>query len=598
MEFTSIEHAKAIAYAVSQIKKERMQPRFNDEKFPAQNKFVDDTSPLQAAQCSRRAGKSMGVGKKQLKECFKFPGSDQLYIGLTFATVRNIMWKPIFTKLNTDLNLGGKPNESRLEINFPNGSAIKMVGADADPKQMEKFLGGSYRSCVIDEAGSFRQNLHTMVYEMLMPAVADWNGWIALTGTPTELTRGLFFDVTNGKYNGWSVHKWNTYDNPYMADKWDRQIELLKKDNPRVEETPFFKRMYLNQWVIDDSSLCYKYDWERNDIAKIPHNDPMIHVLGIDLGFTDPTAFAVLAYGEYDPNCYIIHTHKKAGMIISDVADRITYYIQKYNPVAMVIDNASKQAVEELRQKFSLPLIAAEKQGKPEFIEIMNSDFIMGTIKLLPETEELKKEYGGLIWDKDKLPRRKEHPNCENHICFTAGTKIRTPKGLVNIETLKVGDLVNTRAGAKRIKHAITRKERVIKLTLSNGVEIECTEDHPFFSDGQWVKAKDLKETDRLYSWKFYTWANTIPVHFIHRTEITYYPVDVFNITVDEQHEYFANDILVSNCDAALYAFRFCQQYRHEKRAKPSSEEERIDAWFEDQAEDLNKSDQTEYWER
>lgn len=467
MQFKNVAHAKAIAYAVSQITRKNSPPKFTDENFPAQNKFVLDDSPLQAAQCSRRAGKSMGVGKKQLKECFRHPGSSQLYVGLTFATVRNIMWKPIFNKINTDLNLGGKPNESRLEINFPNGSDIKLVGADADPKQMEKFLGGAYRSCVIDEAGSFRQDLNTMVYEMLLPAVSDWNGWIALTGTPTEITNGLFFDVTNGKQQGWSVHKWTTYDNPYMVTKWARQVELLRKDNPRVEETPFFRRMYMNEWVVDNSSLCYKYDYTRNDIAKIPHNDPMVHVLGIDLGFNDPTAFSVLAYGEYDPTCYIVHTHKKSGMIISDVAERINYYIKKYNPVAMVIDNASKQAVEELRQKFSLPLIPAEKQGKAEFIEIMNSDFILGNIKLLPDAEELKKEYGGLIWDKDKLPKRVEHPNCQNHIC-----------------------------------------------------------------------------------------------------------------------------------DSSLYAYRYCYQYRHDKKPEKTSEEERIDAWFEDQAENLENEDAKEYWER
>lgn len=29
---------------------------------------------------------------------------------------------------------------------------------------------------------------------------------------------------------------------------------------------------------------------------------------------------------------------------------------------------------------------------------------------------------------------------------------------------------------------------------------------------------------------------------------------DVYNLTVDEHHEYFAHGVLVSNCDAARYA--------------------------------------------
>jgi hypothetical protein len=35
----------------------------------------------------------------------------------------------------------------------------------------------------------------------------------------------------------------------------------------------------------------------------------------------------------------------------------------------------------------------------------------------------------------------------------------------------------------------------------------------------------------------------------------------VFNITVDGEHEYFASGVLVSNCDAALYAYRHLTHY-------------------------------------
>jgi len=469
LKFLNLEHAKALA---DEFRKEieRRHSKgvsFDDSSFPKQSAFIKDDNTLQAVQCSRRAGKSFGIAKKQLKECLRFPGSAQLYIGLTLGTARNIMWNPILKKINADLNLGARFNEARLEVLFPNGSEVKLGGADADAAQMEKFLGGSYRSCVIDEAGSFRQDLTQMVYEMLLPAVADWDGWIALTGTPTEITRGLFYDVSNNPPDGWTLHKWNTYENPYMKDKWAKQVEMLKKTNPRIEETPAFRRMYLNEWVIDHDSLCYKYDYRRNDIEELPHKDPLTYVLGVDLGFNDASAFTVMGYGEYDPSCYVVDTYKRSGMIISEVADRIKHIMKKYDPVAIVIDNASKQAVEELKQKFTIPLIAAEKQGKAEFIEIMNSDFILGNIKLLPNTEALKDEYGGLIWDKDKLPKRLEHPSCENHLA-----------------------------------------------------------------------------------------------------------------------------------DSTLYAFRYCYQYRHEKRPEVPTEEDKIDAWFDEQAELMEEDDNKEWWEK
>lgn len=36
----------------------------------------------------------------------------------------------------------------------------------------------------------------------------------------------------------------------------------------------------------------------------------------------------------------------------------------------------------------------------------------------------------------------------------------------------------------------------------------------------------------------------------------------VYNLTVEGEHEYFANGILVANCDAALYSHRHSYQYR------------------------------------
>lgn len=425
LEFSSEQHAKLVALQVARAQAERAKKnkrmiKWTDDRFPKQNAFINDQSTLIAAQCPRRSGKSEGLGRKQLGECFNFPGSNQLYIGLTLASARAIMWEPIVKRLNEEMKLGGKPNESRLEMKFEHAPGVVsqyvLFGADASAREIDKKLGGKYRSIVIDEAAFFKQDLNDMVYEKLLPCVADFDGWIALASTTSEYTRGLFYDVTNHVEPGWSIHKWTGEDNPYMREKLAKQIAMLKKNKPRIEETPAFRRMYLNEWVIDHDSFCYKYDRERNDCEELPGADEMVNVLGIDLGFNDPTAFALLSYSEYDPCAYIRHAYKRSAMIISEVAERIAWYIEKFNPTACVIDNASKQAVEELKQKFSLPLIAAEKTGKAEFIEIMNSDFILGNIKLLPDAEPLKKEYGQLIWDKDKLPKKVEHPGCENHI--------------------------------------------------------------------------------------------------------------------------------------------------------------------------------------
>ncbi|MGA1553991.1 MAG: hypothetical protein ACO35I_08160, partial [Burkholderiaceae bacterium] len=71
MKFLNLEHAKALA---DEFRKEieRRHSKgvsFDDSSFPKQSAFIKDDNTLQAVQCSRRAGKSFGIAKKQLKEC-------------------------------------------------------------------------------------------------------------------------------------------------------------------------------------------------------------------------------------------------------------------------------------------------------------------------------------------------------------------------------------------------------------------------------------------------------------------------------------------------------------------------------------------------
>jgi len=77
--------------------------------------------------------------------------------------------------------------------------------------------------------------------------------------------------------------------------------------------------------------------------------------------------------------------------------------------------------------------------------------------------------------------------------CFVAGTQVETPDGGRNIEDLNVGDPVLTSIGVKRIRTVICNtSEKLVNVRLSNGKELTCTEEHPFFTDIGWVSAKDI----------------------------------------------------------------------------------------------------------
>ena len=62
---------------------------------------------------------------------------------------------------------------------------------------------------------------------------------------------GVGIDITTGKEGGWSVHEWTASQNPFMKKKILKIMDRTLKTNPNANQLPSFRRMYLNEWVID-----------------------------------------------------------------------------------------------------------------------------------------------------------------------------------------------------------------------------------------------------------------------------------------------------------------------------------------------------------
>ena len=406
--------AKAILKELN--KRKGLQPNWFTPDFTAQNDFIQDDAKLKAVQCTRRAGKSYGAGLYAFKEAFENPGVSVAIIGLTRDSIKRIFMKDILQTINDQLRLNATPNKSDLTWTLPNGSVIYLLGIDNNTEDMNKLLGQKLKLAIVDEAAFYRIDLEKLVYEILKPAMVDYDGTIALISTTSHLTSSLYYDITNGRKKGWSVHKWTAHDNPFISEAWDKEIELLKENEPGIENVPHFQRMYMNKWVIDQDALVYRYK-PGNKLDALP-KAKYRYVLGIDLGYNDATAMVVCAYSDHDPNLYIVETFQQSEMIISEVAEKIQELNKKYSFNRMIVDNASKQAVEEMKKRYSLPLMPAEKTGKRDFIELLNADLILNKVKVLPDATEIIDEWSKHCWDERKLAQGKyeEHPSTDNHL--------------------------------------------------------------------------------------------------------------------------------------------------------------------------------------
>jgi hypothetical protein len=392
--------------------------------FDKQIKFIEDPHRLKCAFTTRRGAKSYADGIYLLKEAYETAGINCLYLGLTRLSAKGIIWKDVLKHIGSRCELGIKFHETELTATTENGSIIYCAGVDVDENERKKLFGRKYKLVVIDEAALFGIDLRDLVYVVLRPALADLRGTIVLSGMASNITRGLFYDITVGKEKGWSLHQWSAYDNPYMVKQWQEELNFINTHQPDLMQTARFRQAYLNEWVVDEEKLVYKFVEDKNTFLDLPHasTSGWTYILGVDTGWEDDNAFVLSAFHENLPELYIVKTFNKAKMTFDQVVEKINEFMADsvHSPSKVIIDGANKQGVESMRVRSAIPFEYADKRDKVSFIEILNGDFVQGKIKIHESCQALISELKALIWQTDgeiiKQPK-KEEPRLPNHLC-------------------------------------------------------------------------------------------------------------------------------------------------------------------------------------
>lgn len=339
-----------------------------------------------------------------------------MYIALT-RNIARVQCYQLLKDLDRDFKLNIEFNDTYLEAKFPNESIIYCTGADVDRRALEKIRGNQFDLVVIDESQSFRNNLEYLIREIIAPTLWDRLGTLCCTGTPGLSKSHYFYTLTENPPKLWSAHRWNASDNPHIAKQFKVEVNNYLLNDPLFLQTPKFKREFLGEWVSDDTKLIYHYEESRNALKELPPAD-YNYVLGVDLGFNDDTAYVLCAYNINDPNLYVLKAEKQKKQDLFDVASRMKDYMEDFKLRTIVIDGSNKQAVETFQRRHNIPLITADKTGKMEHIDLLNTDLMRGRIKIHEELAmPLIEEMADLIYDDTDPYKRKELASCPNHLC-------------------------------------------------------------------------------------------------------------------------------------------------------------------------------------
>jgi hypothetical protein len=213
-------------------------------------------------------------------------------------------------------------------------------------------------------------------------------------------------------------------DNTYLphAGNW---LENLKVSRGWTDENPTWRREYLGEWCQDESALVYRgFKRRRNLYSGALPSVPWNYIVGLDLGWHDQTAFSVIAYSKYSPNAHIVRAFGRSEMRISRVAEVLLSLQNEFSPSAIVADTGGlgKAICEELKARYSLPIVAAEKTEKLAAIEAINSDYIDGRILVHESCHDLIAQYETLTWDDKRLH---ENPSMRNDLCDATAYPLR-----------------------------------------------------------------------------------------------------------------------------------------------------------------------------
>lgn len=357
----------------------------------------------------RRFGKTTMDAHYLVDTALRRPGTLSTYITLTRKNSKLLLW-PELAKMNHKYKLGMKPNVSELTYRLPNGSWIWLSGADSEDA-IEKFRGFKPALNILDECASFGPHIDALIEEVLEPGLLDFDGTNVLTGTPGPICAGAFYEATTNPAKGYMVKRGTCLDNPFLpqAKAW---LERKRIERGWNTDDPRYLREWMGIWIRDLNSLVYRYDALKSDYDVLPVGHTWEYVLGVDFGYRDSTGFSVIAFSRTHPNVFHVEAWKKSEMLVSDVAERLRWYMGRYSFTRIIGDAGAlgKMLVEEFRKRQSVPIIAAEKQHKFAFIELLNSDLATGRFRVKKESPVVT-EWGQLQWDDARKKEQAAYAN-------------------------------------------------------------------------------------------------------------------------------------------------------------------------------------------
>lgn len=206
-----------------------------------------------------------------------------------------------------------KIRETDMSIHFPNGSSIILLGLDEETKLLSLAnISGVW----VEEAYEVPQNMIEQLNLRMRGQASNQQIW--LSWNPISKNSYLYkFSVEEPPENSAFIH--STFrDNPFLNQEYvDSLMELYKRN-------PAKARVFCDgEWGVDTEGLVIT-NWREEEFDHmLLASSGLEHRVGIDLGWTDPSAVIDSLYDRDNRTIYVFNEFYKSGCQLSELAAAI-----------------------------------------------------------------------------------------------------------------------------------------------------------------------------------------------------------------------------------------------------------------------------------
>ena len=228
----------------------------------------------------RRAGKTVACINELIKAALTDtrPDGRYAYVAPFYSQAKSVAWD--YLKRFSLVVPGITVNESELRIDYPNGSRVRLFGADNADALRGQFFDG----IVADEYGDWKPSVWGYV---IRPALADRGGWAILIGTPKGRNQFWEMHTHAGVNDDWLCLTIKASESGLLPESELAALQL------ELTEDAWRQEMECDFDAALPGAIFGKELWQAEQEGRIKPNlyDPALKVhAAMDLGFSDDTA--------------------------------------------------------------------------------------------------------------------------------------------------------------------------------------------------------------------------------------------------------------------------------------------------------------------